>query len=100
MIRKKSNTKQANKRKPVAKEKAATGDKKTDNKAVKVAVEESFLIRWRFHLLLFFVFCAFALLVARVAYIQIIEPDNLIKQGDLRSVRVKSIPSARGIISD
>lgn len=57
MIRKKSNTKQANKRKPVAKEKAATGDKKTDNKAVKVAVEESFLIRWRFHLLLFFVFC-------------------------------------------
>ncbi|HCZ9274221.1 TPA: peptidoglycan glycosyltransferase FtsI [Vibrio alginolyticus] len=100
MIRKKSNTKQANKRKPVAKEKAATGDKKNDNKAVKVAVEESFLIRWRFHLLLFFVFCAFALLVARVAYIQIIEPDNLIKQGDLRSVRVKSIPSARGIISD
>ncbi len=67
---------------------------------MKVAVEESFLIRWRFHLLLFFVFCAFALLVARVAYIQIIEPDNLIKQGDLRSVRVKSIPSARGIISD
>ncbi|EPE2684710.1 MULTISPECIES: penicillin-binding transpeptidase domain-containing protein [Vibrio] len=100
MIRKKSNTKQANKRKPVAKEKVATGDKKNDNKAVKVAVEESFLIRWRFHLLLFFVFCAFALLVARVAYIQIIEPDNLIKQGDLRSVRVKSIPSARGIISD
>ncbi len=100
MIRKKSNTKQANKRKPVAKEKAATGDKKNDNKAMKVAVEESFLIRWRFHLLLFFVFCAFALLVARVAYIQIIEPDNLIKQGDLRSVRVKSIPSARGIISD
>lgn len=35
-----------------------------------------------------------------MAYIQIIEPDNLIKQGDLRSIRVKSIPSARGIISD
>ena len=29
-----------------------------------------------------------------------IEPDNLIKQGDLRSVRVKALPSARGIISD
>lgn len=100
MIRKKTNTKPSNKRKPVAKEKNASGDTKTEKKAVKVAVEESFLIRWRFHLLLFFVFCAFALLVARVAYIQIIEPDNLIKQGDLRSVRVKSIPSARGIISD
>ncbi|HHX8537896.1 TPA: penicillin-binding transpeptidase domain-containing protein [Vibrio diabolicus] len=100
MIRKKTNTKPSNKRKPVAKEKNASGDTKTEKKAVKVAVEESFLIRWRFHLLLFFVFCAFSLLVARVAYIQIIEPDNLIKQGDLRSVRVKSIPSARGIISD
>ncbi len=64
------------------------------------AVDNPFLIRWRFHLLLFFVFCAFALLVGRVAYIQVVEPDNLIKQGDLRSVRVKSLPSARGIISD
>ncbi|MEF1337839.1 peptidoglycan glycosyltransferase FtsI, partial [Vibrio rotiferianus] len=62
------------------------------------AVDNPLLIRWRFHLLLFFVFCAFALLVGRVAYIQVVEPDNLIKQGDLRSVRVKSLPSARGII--
>ncbi|MCA2493816.1 peptidoglycan glycosyltransferase FtsI, partial [Vibrio sp. 2175-1] len=94
MIRKKTNSKQGNKRKSSAKPKAAVNDTKT---APKVEVEPSFLIRWRFHLLLFFVFCAFALLVARVAYIQIIEPDNLIKQGDLRSIRVKSIPSARGI---
>ena len=43
---------------------------------------------------------AFSVLVGRVAYIQVIEPDNLIRQGDLRSVRVKAIPSARGIISD
>ncbi|EGR2916811.1 peptidoglycan glycosyltransferase FtsI [Vibrio parahaemolyticus] len=100
MIRKKTNAKQGNKRKSSAKPKAAVNDTKTAPKAAKVEVESSFLIRWRFHLLLFFVFCAFALLVARVAYIQIIEPDNLIKQGDLRSIRVKSIPSARGIISD
>ncbi|BDR14576.1 penicillin-binding transpeptidase domain-containing protein [Vibrio sp. STUT-A11] len=100
MIRKKTNTKQGNKRKVSTKAKAAVDDNKTEKTAAKVEVEESFLIRWRFHLLLFFVFCAFALLIGRVAYIQIIEPDNLIKQGDLRSVRVKSIPSARGIISD
>lgn len=100
MIRKKTSTKQGNKRKVPAKTKAAVDDNKTEKTAAIVEVEESFLIRWRFHLLLFFVFCAFALLIARVAYIQIIEPDNLIKQGDLRSVRVKSIPSARGIISD
>jgi cell division protein FtsI (penicillin-binding protein 3) len=42
----------------------------------------------------------FTALVARIGYIQVIEPDNLIKQGDLRSVRVKALPSARGIISD
>ncbi|GHW80580.1 cell division protein FtsI [Vibrio cholerae] len=57
-------------------------------------------IRWRFYLLLFFVLTAFCALVARVAYIQIIEPDNLIKEGDLRSIRAKTLQSARGIISD
>ncbi|MGL5108832.1 MAG: penicillin-binding transpeptidase domain-containing protein [Vibrio ordalii] len=58
------------------------------------------LIRWRFYLILFFVFVTFALLVGRVAFIQIIEPDNLIREGDMRSVRAKTLPSARGIISD
>ncbi|MCF7488451.1 penicillin-binding transpeptidase domain-containing protein [Vibrio sp. A2-1] len=58
------------------------------------------LIKWRFNVVIAFVFLAFTALVGRVAYIQIIEPDNLIRQGDLRSVRVKAIPSARGIISD
>ncbi|TFH90516.1 penicillin-binding transpeptidase domain-containing protein [Vibrio ouci] len=58
------------------------------------------LIRWRFYLVLFFVFCAFAALCGRIAYIQIIEPDNLIKQGDMRSIRAKTLHSARGIISD
>ncbi|KGK10362.1 penicillin-binding transpeptidase domain-containing protein [Vibrio navarrensis] len=58
------------------------------------------LIRWRFHLVLFFVFLAFAALVARLALIQVVEPDNLIREGDLRSIRVKALPSARGIISD
>ncbi|ELT7225034.1 peptidoglycan glycosyltransferase FtsI [Vibrio cholerae] len=57
-------------------------------------------IRWRFYLLLFFVLTAFCALVTRVAYIQIIEPDNLIKEGDLRSIRAKTLQSARGIISD
>ncbi len=100
MIGKKTSPKLGNKRKISAKPTAAVDEKQIDKKSVNVAVEKSFLIHWRFNLLLLFVFCAFALLVGRIAYIQIIEPDNLIKQGDLRSVRVKSIPSARGIISD
>ncbi|CAM3517671.1 Peptidoglycan synthase FtsI precursor [Vibrio aerogenes CECT 7868] len=62
--------------------------------------QKSVFIRWRFYVLLVFVFVAFAILVGRAAYIQILEPDNLIYQGDLRSIRAKTIPSARGIISD
>ncbi|MEZ9246556.1 penicillin-binding transpeptidase domain-containing protein [Vibrio lentus] len=78
---------------------------KTVNKSTKERVKsekdsDPILIKWRFNVLIAFVFLAFAVLVGRVAYIQIIEPDNLIRQGDLRSVRVKAIPSARGIISD
>jgi len=57
-------------------------------------------IRWRFYVILFFVLLAFFTLVGRIAYIQIIQPDNLIHQGDLRSVRAKTLPSARGIITD
>ncbi|WP_102305948.1 penicillin-binding transpeptidase domain-containing protein [Vibrio cyclitrophicus] len=78
---------------------------KNVNKSTKKRVKsekdsDPVLIKWRFNVVIAFVFLAFAALVGRVAYIQIIEPDNLIRQGDLRSVRVKAIPSARGIISD
>jgi cell division protein FtsI (penicillin-binding protein 3) len=61
---------------------------------------DNVLIHWRFYLVLFFVLCAFVLLVGRVAFIQVIEPDNLIHEGDLRSIRATTIHSARGIISD
>ncbi|USD64870.1 penicillin-binding transpeptidase domain-containing protein [Vibrio sp. SCSIO 43136] len=67
--------------------------------AVKVA-DGPILIRWRFVTVLVFVFIALSALIGRLAYIQVIEPDNLIRQGDMRSVRVKALPSARGIISD
>jgi len=97
MIGKKTKTKQG--KTSSSKPKVDKKDTSTKSSSPQ-AVDNPFLIRWRFHLLLFFVFCAFALLVGRVAYIQVVEPDNLIKQGDLRSVRVKSLPSARGIISD
>lgn len=58
------------------------------------------LIQWRFYLVLFFVFCAFAVLVGRIAYIQVVDPGNLIHQGNIRSIRAKALPSARGIIYD
>ncbi|MDM7486270.1 MAG: penicillin-binding transpeptidase domain-containing protein [Vibrio metschnikovii] len=58
------------------------------------------LIHWRVYLLLSFVVLIFGLLIARLAFIQVIEPDNLIRQGDLRSIRALTLHSARGIISD
>ncbi len=80
--------------------KKKSGKKTSTKTQSKQPTSEPILIQWRFYLILFFVFCAFALLVGRIAYIQIIEPDNLIRQGDLRSVRAKTLHSARGIISD
>ncbi|EKO3952665.1 peptidoglycan glycosyltransferase FtsI [Vibrio fluvialis] len=80
-----------------AKEKA-TAKPKT---SAKVAEQDSpVFIRWRFYLIVFFVLLAFAMLVGRLAFIQIIEPDNLIREGDMRSIRAKTLQSARGIISD
>lgn len=87
----------AKKEKASAKKAEAAASKAT---AVNGKDSDPILIKWRFNLVIAFIFLAFAALVSRVAYIQIIEPDNLIRQGDLRSVRVKEIPSARGIISD
>lgn len=73
-------------------------DKNKKSRNTDVAV--SIFIRWRFYIILLFVFAGFGALAFRVAYIQIIQPDNLIHQGDLRSVRAKTLHSARGIISD
>jgi cell division protein FtsI (penicillin-binding protein 3) len=68
--------------------------------AKKAPEPKSVLIRWRFYVLLCFVIASFGALIGRAAYIQVVEPDNLIYQGDLRSIRAKTLPSARGIISD
>lgn len=74
--------------------------KTTSNTRKQPEKETPILIRWRFVVVLGFVVCVMGALLARLAYIQVVEPDNLIRQGDLRSVRVKALPSARGIISD
>ena len=54
----------------------------------------------RFWLVLFVVFAVYAGLMARTAYIQIIEPDMLKEQGDLRSLRVSENSVQRGSILD
>ncbi|MDW6093748.1 penicillin-binding transpeptidase domain-containing protein [Vibrio rhizosphaerae] len=74
--------------------------KKIEPSPQKQPSQSHVFIRWRFYIILFFIFSAFGILIGRTAYIQVIEPDNLVYQGDLRSIRAKTIPSARGIISD
>ncbi|RXJ72482.1 peptidoglycan glycosyltransferase FtsI [Veronia nyctiphanis] len=57
-------------------------------------------IRWRFVFVCACIAMALAGLVARAAYIQVIEPDKLRQEGDMRSLRVKALPTARGMITD
>ena len=57
-------------------------------------------IRWRFGLLCGCILLSFLGLIARVAWLQIIEPDHLVKEEDMRSVRVEETPNTRGMITD
>ncbi|MGB2080099.1 MAG: peptidoglycan glycosyltransferase FtsI, partial [Vibrio sp.] len=91
---KKSKQNNALKKNSVDKPKSASANKA---KASSVKTKSPLLINWRYKTVLVFLGLALVTLIGRAAYIQVIQPDNLIKQGDLRSVRVKAIPSARGI---
>ena len=55
---------------------------------------------WRYYVVIGIVVLIYTGLLARSAYIQIIEPDMLKKQGDLRSMRVAANTVQRGSIVD
>ncbi|ATF08974.1 penicillin-binding transpeptidase domain-containing protein [Candidatus Enterovibrio altilux] len=57
-------------------------------------------IKWRFVTVCCSIFFALTALITRAAYIQVIEPDRLRYEGDLRSVRVTAMPAARGMLTD
>ncbi|WP_241622540.1 peptidoglycan glycosyltransferase FtsI [Rosenbergiella australiborealis] len=57
-------------------------------------------IRWRFALLCGVILLALSGLLMRVAWLQVVKPERLVKEGDMRSLRVQSVPSSRGMISD
>lgn len=57
-------------------------------------------LKWRFAIICGCILLGFFGLIARAAYIQVLEPGRLIQEGDARSLRVQLMPSARGIISD
>ena len=57
-------------------------------------------IQWRFGLLCLAILLSLLLLLGRVAWLQIISPDNLVRQEDMRSLREKTIMVPRGMIQD
>jgi len=57
-------------------------------------------VAWRFYVVVGLIVLVYAGLLARSAYIQIIEPDMLKKQGDMRSLRTASHTVQRGSIVD
>nr|WP_310649650.1 MULTISPECIES: penicillin-binding transpeptidase domain-containing protein [unclassified Colwellia] len=57
-------------------------------------------VAWRFYVVLGLIVFVYVGLLARSAYIQIIEPDMLKKQGDMRSLRTAAHTVQRGSIVD
>lgn len=54
----------------------------------------------RFGLVCVGILCCLGLLLARVGWLQIVSPDNLVKQEDMRSLREEPIDVPRGMIVD
>lgn len=57
-------------------------------------------VAWRFYVVVGVILLVYFTLIARSAYIQVIEPDMLKKQGDMRSLRTTAKAAPRGSIVD
>jgi len=57
-------------------------------------------VSWRFALLCLGILAALVGLISRVGYLQVLNPDRLVKEGDARSLRVQAVPASRGMITD
>lgn len=58
------------------------------------------VIGWRFAFVLVSLAGVFTALVVRAAWLQVVEPDMLVSQGDMRSLRVEADTVLRGMIFD
>lgn len=58
------------------------------------------LVQWRFRVVVLVILLVFVGLTARAAFIQVIAPDVLIKQGDSRTLRTRNTTVHRGLITD
>lgn len=58
------------------------------------------VIRWRLYVVIVVLGTVFTALAGRAAYIQVVAPDELIEQGDNRTLRVRDVAAYRGTITD
>jgi cell division protein FtsI (penicillin-binding protein 3) len=58
------------------------------------------VLGWRFAFVLLSLAGVFTALVVRAAWLQVVEPDMLVSQGDMRSLRVEADTVLRGMILD
>ncbi|RLV58952.1 peptidoglycan glycosyltransferase FtsI [Parashewanella curva] len=58
------------------------------------------LIHWRLHVVLGVVCLLFVSLITRAAYIQVVEPERLRHESDMRTLRTTSTEVQRGLITD
>jgi len=70
------------------------------NKKVNNRSSQPTTTAWRYYVVIGVVVLIYSGLLARSAYIQVIEPDMLKKQGDMRSMRVAANTVQRGTIVD
>lgn len=74
--------------------------KKEKIKFFKEKIKNIDYINWRFFILYSFVFLSLLMLVLRVIFLQIINPNPLILEGDRRTLRTQSLLGTRGTIND
>ncbi|UDG80748.1 Peptidoglycan D,D-transpeptidase FtsI [Candidatus Hartigia pinicola] len=62
--------------------------------------ENTNFVIWRFNLLCGGILLALAWLLICIAYLQIISPEKLVQESDMRSLRIQEVFTTRGMISD
>lgn len=62
--------------------------------------ERASFVGWRFTLICGFILLAMCCLIGRMVWLQMIIPEKLVKEGDMRSLRTQTIQTARGMITD
>lgn len=93
------NSKSKSKNKKPAKVASSRKSGSVKNKQAKQIAKPMFN-RWRFQFVVVSLVIVFTVMVSRVAYLQIIQPERLIKEGDNRTVRIKKSSVQRGMITD